>query len=89
MVVLCTPVVSGRLEEVYEEDLLGKVKVTVSRSFPNQEPLRWGDGSIIHEHMDHLHLEERCRHLCVYVSRIEPLLLNVRLGGYYRQYYIV
>lgn len=62
MVVVCTLVVSGRLEEVYEEDLLGKVKVTVAWSFPDQESLRWGDGNIIHEHMDHLHLEQTCRY---------------------------
>lgn len=65
MVVLCTLVVVGHLEEVYEEDLLGKVKVTVAGSFPDQESLRWGDGDIIHEHMDHLHLNQRCRDLCV------------------------
>lgn len=67
MVVLCTLVEDGHLEEVYEEDLLGKVKVTVARPFPNQESFRWGDGSIIHEQMDQLHLEQRCRVLCVYV----------------------
>lgn len=57
--VLCTPVVAGRLEEVDEEDLLSEVKVTVARSFPDQESLRWGDGSIVHEDMDHLHLSQR------------------------------
>lgn len=35
VVVLCTLVVSGRLEEVYEEDFLGEVKVTVARTFSN------------------------------------------------------
>lgn len=61
MVVLCTFVVGGRLQEVYEEDLLGEVKLTVARSFPDQEPFRWGDGNIVHEHMDHLHLEHTWR----------------------------
>ncbi len=79
MVVICTLVVGGRLEEVYEEDLLSKVKVTVAWSFPDQESLRWGDGDIIHEHMDQLHLNQRCRDLCVLhvvhslLQRISPV----------------
>ena len=58
-VVFSTLVVGGCLDEVYKEDLLGKVKVTVSRSFPDQESLHWGDGNIIHEHMDHFHLNHK------------------------------
>jgi len=57
---LRAPVVGGRLEEVDEEDLLGEVKVTVAGSLPDQESLRWGDGDIVHEHVDDLHLNQIC-----------------------------
>lgn len=63
LVVVCTSVVDGHLEKINEEDLLGKVKVTVARSFPDQESLRWGDGNVINEHMDHLQLKQRCRNV--------------------------
>lgn len=35
------PVVHGRLKVIHEENLLCKVKVTVSRTFSDQEPVRW------------------------------------------------
>lgn len=65
MEVCSTLVVCGRLEEVNEEDLLCKVKVTVARPFSDQESLRWGDRNTVHEHMDHLHLNQIQRDLSV------------------------
>lgn len=59
MIVLCAPVVRRRQQEVNEENLLGKVKVTVAWSFPDQEALWRGDGRIIDENMNNLHLEQR------------------------------
>lgn len=59
VIILCAPVDRRCQKKVYEEDLLGKVKVTVTRSFPDQEPLWWGDGGIIDENMNNLHLEQR------------------------------
>ena len=47
---------AGRLQEVQEEDLLGKVEVAVPCSLPDEEALCWRDGHIIHVHVDHLHL---------------------------------
>lgn len=58
MIVLCALVVVWFLEEIYEENLLSEVKVTVTRSLPDQEALRRRDGHIIHENMDHLHLNQ-------------------------------
>lgn len=50
------PVVHGRLKVIHEENLLCKVKVTVSRTFSDQEPVRWWDGHVVQEQMDQLHL---------------------------------
>ena len=47
----------GVLEEVDEENLLSKVKVTVPWSLPDEEALCWRDEPIVQRHMDHLHLE--------------------------------
>lgn len=74
MVILCAPVVRRSQKEVDEENLLGKVKVTVSWSFPDQEALRWGDGSIVDENMNDLHLEQRGGKLCFQV-KYEPLIM--------------
>ena len=50
---------AGRLQEVREEDLLGKVEVAVPRSLPDEEALWWRDGHIVHVHVDQLHLRRR------------------------------
>lgn len=55
-VLLGTLAVGGRLQVVHEEDLLGKVKVTMAWAFPDKEALHWGDGHVVHDHVDHLHL---------------------------------
>lgn len=76
VVILSALAIGGRLNKVYKEDLLGKVKVTIAWPFPDQESLPWGDGNIIHEHMDHLHLHQNMLRfvICVTVSWIEPLV---------------
>lgn len=63
MVVLDALAVCGRLEVVYKEDLLCKIKVAVARSFPDQESLRWGDCNIVHKQMDDFHLNKKADRL--------------------------
>lgn len=74
MIILCAPVVRRFQQEVNEENLLSKVKVTVAWSFPDQEPLWWGDGGIIDENMNDLHLKQRWRRLCFTVKYKTVLL---------------
>lgn len=69
-------VVFGCWEEVYEKNLLREVKVTVAWSFPDEESLRWGDRDIVHEHMDHLHLNQPHRDLSVLGVQYSPLQRN-------------
>lgn len=59
MIIVNALAVGGHLEVVYKKDFLRKVKMTVARSFPDQKALRRGDGSVIQEHVNQLHLEQR------------------------------
>lgn len=56
--VVVAPRIGGTLQVVHKQDLLGKVEVAITRSFPDQESLRRGDGYIIHVQMEDFHLNQ-------------------------------
>lgn len=49
-------IIYWRLKEVDKEELLGKIKVTVAGSFPDEESFHWRDCNIVQKQMDDFHL---------------------------------